>query len=100
MICYWLWDLNLCFVYFIDLDDAGESSALEEICDEEAISISIPTSLPPVSTSLRDYVEKSETLTKLVQLGIYISENSLLVFNLIRFSARVRIGKTIKVNAW
>uniref|UniRef100_A0A3B3DFB3 Transcription termination factor 3, mitochondrial n=1 Tax=Oryzias melastigma TaxID=30732 RepID=A0A3B3DFB3_ORYME len=63
-------DLNLCFVYFIDLDDAGESSALEEICDEEAISISIPTSLPPVSTSLRDYVEKSETLTKLVQLGV------------------------------
>ncbi|XP_024150384.1 transcription termination factor 3, mitochondrial [Oryzias melastigma] len=55
---------------FLDLDDAGESSALEEICDEEAISISIPTSLPPVSTSLRDYVEKSETLTKLVQLGV------------------------------
>ncbi|XP_004074270.1 transcription termination factor 3, mitochondrial [Oryzias latipes] len=55
---------------FLDLDDAAESSALEEICDEEAISISVPSSLPPTSTSLRDYVEKSETLSKLVELGV------------------------------
>ncbi|KAM6899945.1 transcription termination factor 3, mitochondrial [Xenentodon cancila] len=54
----------------LDLDDAGEMNALQEISDEEAVSISIPPSIPPVSTSLRNYVDKSETLTKLVQLGV------------------------------
>ncbi|XP_072226972.1 transcription termination factor 3, mitochondrial isoform X2 [Leuresthes tenuis] len=54
----------------MDLDAVGEYSALEEISDEEAISISIPSSIPPASTSLGDYVDKSETLTKLVQLGV------------------------------
>ncbi|XP_017277629.1 transcription termination factor 3, mitochondrial [Kryptolebias marmoratus] len=54
---------------FLDLDAAGEPSALEEISDEEAVGIFIP-SIPPASTSLRDYVDKSETLTKLVQLGV------------------------------
>ncbi|KAM9737460.1 transcription termination factor 3, mitochondrial [Menidia menidia] len=53
----------------LDLEPAGEYSALEEISDEEALGISLP-SIPPVSTSLRDYVDKSETLTKLVQLGV------------------------------
>ncbi|XP_041822928.1 transcription termination factor 3, mitochondrial isoform X2 [Melanotaenia boesemani] len=54
----------------LDLDAAGEFSALEEISDEEAVSISIPSSMPSASTSLRDYVDKSETLAKLVQLGV------------------------------
>ncbi|KAM4539007.1 transcription termination factor 3, mitochondrial isoform 2-T2 [Odontesthes bonariensis] len=54
----------------LDLDAAGEYSALEKISDEEAISISIPSSIPPASISLGDYVDKSETLTKLVQLGV------------------------------
>ncbi|XP_038581858.1 transcription termination factor 3, mitochondrial [Micropterus salmoides] len=53
----------------IDLD-ATEFSALEEIGDEEAVSISVPSALPPASTSLRDYVDQSETLSKLVQLGV------------------------------
>lgn len=55
---------------FFDLDAAPELSALEEISDEEAISISIPSALPPASTTLRDYVDHSETLSKLVQLGV------------------------------
>ncbi|XP_070778305.1 transcription termination factor 3, mitochondrial [Enoplosus armatus] len=50
--------------------DATEFSALEEIDDEEAVSISVPSALPPASTSLRDYVDQSETLSKLVQLGV------------------------------
>ncbi|KAM3858482.1 transcription termination factor 3, mitochondrial [Diretmus argenteus] len=54
----------------LDLDAAATLSALEEISDEEAVSISVSSALPPASTSLRDYVDKSETLSKLVQLGV------------------------------
>ncbi|XP_018553600.1 transcription termination factor 3, mitochondrial isoform X1 [Lates calcarifer] len=54
----------------LDLDAAAEFSALEEITHEEAVSISVPAAIPPSSTSLRDYVDKSETLSKLVQLGV------------------------------
>ncbi|XP_035476846.1 transcription termination factor 3, mitochondrial [Scophthalmus maximus] len=54
----------------LDLDAAAEVSALEVISDEEAISIPVPDAMPPASTSLKDYVDKSETLGKLVQLGV------------------------------
>ncbi|XP_062265384.1 transcription termination factor 3, mitochondrial [Platichthys flesus] len=54
----------------LDLDSVAEYSALEEISDEEAIAICVPAAMPPASTSLRDYVDKSETLSKLVQLGV------------------------------
>lgn len=54
----------------IDLEANFEPSALEEIDDEEAVSLSVPPALPPSSTSLKDYVDKSETLIKLVQLGV------------------------------
>ncbi|XP_047239446.1 transcription termination factor 3, mitochondrial isoform X1 [Girardinichthys multiradiatus] len=57
-------------ISFEDLDADDECSALEEISDEEAVGISIPPSIPPASNSLQDYVDKSETLTKLVQLGV------------------------------
>lgn len=66
-------ELNVLFcLYFLhlpDLDDAAEFSALEEISDEEAVTISVPSAIPPASVSLRDYVDQSETLSKLVQLG-------------------------------
>ncbi|XP_076157709.1 transcription termination factor 3, mitochondrial isoform X1 [Alosa pseudoharengus] len=54
----------------VDLEDIPRLSALEEISDEEAIQIVVPHALPPTSSSLRDYVDKSDTLTKLVQLGV------------------------------
>uniref|UniRef100_A0A3Q3XLV7 Transcription termination factor 3, mitochondrial n=1 Tax=Mola mola TaxID=94237 RepID=A0A3Q3XLV7_MOLML len=54
----------------LDLDAATEVSALEEIDDVEALSIPVPSAIPPASTSLRDYVDQSETLSKLVQLGV------------------------------
>ncbi|XP_032437086.1 transcription termination factor 3, mitochondrial isoform X2 [Xiphophorus hellerii] len=54
----------------VDLDADDKPSALEEISDEEAVGISIPSFIPPASVSLQDYVDKSETLTKLVQLGV------------------------------
>lgn len=63
--------LNNLRLYFLHLPDlvAAEFSALEEIGDDEAVSISVPSAMPPASTSLRDYVDQSETLSKLVQLG-------------------------------
>lgn len=54
----------------LDLDAVAEFSALEEISDKEAVSICVPTAMPPASISLRDYVDKSEMLSKLVQLGV------------------------------
>ncbi|XP_030645140.1 transcription termination factor 3, mitochondrial [Chanos chanos] len=54
----------------IDLDAAPRRAPFEEISDEEAIQISVPSLLPPSSVTLRDYVDKSETLSKLVQLGV------------------------------
>lgn len=64
------WKFSCLYVlHLLDLDAAAEFSALEEISNEEAVALSVLTALPPASTSLRDYVDKSETLTKLVQLG-------------------------------
>ena len=60
---------SLYFPLLPDLDAAAELSALEEISDEEAVSISVPSAMPPASTSLKDYVDQSETISKLVQLG-------------------------------
>lgn len=54
----------------LDLDAAPRLSALEEISEAEAVRMEIPSAMPPVSLSLRDYVDESETLSKLVQLGV------------------------------
>ncbi|XP_043993873.1 transcription termination factor 3, mitochondrial isoform X1 [Gambusia affinis] len=59
---------NQIFVEDLEADD--KLSALEEISDEEAVGISIPSFIPLTSDSLQEYVDKSETLTKLVQLGV------------------------------
>ncbi|KAL4629766.1 transcription termination factor 3, mitochondrial [Arapaima gigas] len=53
-----------------DLDGAPALSPFEEISDEEAIQIQAQPTLPPVSISLRDYVNQSETLQQLVLLGV------------------------------
>ena len=65
-------EINYTCLYYLhlsDLEAATEVSALEEIDDVEALSIPVPSAIPPASTSLRDYVDQSETLSKLVQLG-------------------------------
>ncbi|XP_061615253.1 transcription termination factor 3, mitochondrial isoform X2 [Phyllopteryx taeniolatus] len=54
----------------LDLDAATGSYALEEISDEEAVRLTPRPSIPPVAASLRDYVDRSETLAKLVHLGV------------------------------
>lgn len=64
--------------------NAPELSALEEIGSEEAIGISVP-SIPPTSATLRDYVDKSEMLTKLVQLGV----------NLFKLEQRPNVGSML-----
>ncbi|KAM8883990.1 transcription termination factor 3, mitochondrial [Synchiropus picturatus] len=53
-----------------DLDAVTELSPLDEISDDEAAGLSVPMRLPPSATSLSVYVDRSETLTKLVQLGV------------------------------
>lgn len=56
-------------MFILFLDHIADESPLEEITDNEAVSISLPPAMPPASTSLRVYVDQSETLSKLVQLG-------------------------------
>ncbi|XP_041758064.2 uncharacterized protein LOC121585856 isoform X2 [Coregonus clupeaformis] len=63
-------NFSLMFLPSPDLEDAPGHSALEEISDEEAVRMDIPAALPAVSISLKDYVNESETLSKLVQLGV------------------------------
>ncbi|XP_059412226.1 transcription termination factor 3, mitochondrial isoform X1 [Carassius carassius] len=57
-------------VHRVDLDAALRPSPLQEISEEEAVQIQVPSVLPTESSTLRPYVDKSETLSKLVQLGV------------------------------
>ncbi|XP_058669530.1 transcription termination factor 3, mitochondrial [Ammospiza nelsoni] len=57
-----------------DWDDIPPSSALEVISEEEAVQIIAEPLLPIQSSTLRDYVDHSETLTKLVHLGVDLSQ--------------------------
>ncbi|XP_063041277.1 transcription termination factor 3, mitochondrial [Engraulis encrasicolus] len=54
----------------LELEGEPRLSPLEEISNEEAVQIIVPHALPPSSNSLRAYVDQSETLSKLVQLGV------------------------------
>lgn len=58
----------------MDLDAQSCLSPFEEISDEDAIQIVVPDNLPATSFTLRDYVDKSETLTNLVHLGVNLSK--------------------------
>lgn len=63
--CIWVF-----YIYFSDWDDIRPSSALEVISEEEAVQIIAEPLLPIQSSTLRDYVDHSETLAKLVHLGM------------------------------
>ncbi|XP_004370812.1 transcription termination factor 3, mitochondrial [Trichechus manatus latirostris] len=56
------------------LEDLPPLSPLQPISEEEAIRIIADPPLPPVSFTLRDYVDHSETLQKLVLLGVDLSK--------------------------
>ncbi|XP_026867474.2 transcription termination factor 3, mitochondrial isoform X1 [Electrophorus electricus] len=70
---------------FIDLDAVPCPSPFEEISEQDAIQITVPPGLPPVTFTLRDYVDKSETLQKLVQLGV----------NLFKLEQRRNVGSML-----
>ncbi|XP_049709751.1 transcription termination factor 3, mitochondrial [Elephas maximus indicus] len=56
------------------LEDLPPLSPLQPVSEEEAIQIIADPPLPPVSFTLRDYVDHSETLQKLVLLGVDLSK--------------------------
>lgn len=56
-----------------ELDDLPPLSPLQPISEEEAIQIIANPPLPPASSTLRDYVDHSETLQKLLHLGVDLS---------------------------
>lgn len=64
-----IWVSCICF---LDWDDVPPSCALEEISEEEAVQIIAEPILPLQSSTLRDYVDHSETLAKLVHLGMCV----------------------------
>lgn len=51
------------------MDVTGSLSPFQEVSEKDAIQIAVPLDLPASTFTLADYVDKSETLTKLVQLG-------------------------------
>ncbi|XP_064010799.1 transcription termination factor 3, mitochondrial isoform X3 [Pogoniulus pusillus] len=61
-------------VPYEDWDDIPPSSALQEISEEEAVQIIAEPLLPLQSSTLRDYVDHSETLAKLIHLGVDLSQ--------------------------
>ncbi|XP_022357763.1 transcription termination factor 3, mitochondrial isoform X3 [Enhydra lutris kenyoni] len=56
------------------LDDRPPVSPLQPVSEEEAVQIIADPALPPDSYTLRDYVDHSETLQKLVLLGVDLSK--------------------------
>ncbi|XP_036193698.1 transcription termination factor 3, mitochondrial isoform X2 [Myotis myotis] len=56
------------------LDDVPPFSPLQPISEQEAVRIIADPPLPPDSFTLRDYVDHSETLQKLVLLGVDLSK--------------------------
>nr|KAF6405310.1 mitochondrial transcription termination factor 3 [Rousettus aegyptiacus] len=56
------------------LDHVPPLSPLQPVSEEEAIQILADPPLPPVTFTLRDYVDHSETLRKLVLLGVDLSK--------------------------
>lgn len=57
-----------------ELDDLPPVSPLQPVSDQEAIRIIADPPAPPFSFTLRDYVDHSETLQKLVLLGVDLSK--------------------------
>ncbi|KAG9464879.1 hypothetical protein GDO78_019245 [Eleutherodactylus coqui] len=56
------------------LEDVAPDSPLDVITEEEAAMMVLPPPIPPQSVTLRYYVDHSETLQKLVQLGVDLSK--------------------------
>ncbi|XP_004641351.1 LOW QUALITY PROTEIN: transcription termination factor 3, mitochondrial [Octodon degus] len=61
-------------LFLEELDDLPPLSPLQSVSEEEAIQIIAAPPLPPASFTLQDYVDHSETLQKLVLLGVNLSQ--------------------------
>ncbi|XP_051826848.1 transcription termination factor 3, mitochondrial [Antechinus flavipes] len=57
-----------------ELEDLPPISPLQQISEEDAVQIVAEPPLPPISFTLQDYVDRSETLQKLVLLGVNLSK--------------------------
>ncbi|XP_043848767.1 transcription termination factor 3, mitochondrial [Dromiciops gliroides] len=57
-----------------ELEDLPPISPLQQISEEDAVQIVAEPPLPPASFTLQDYVDRSETLQKLVLLGVNLSK--------------------------
>ncbi|XP_052016531.1 transcription termination factor 3, mitochondrial [Apodemus sylvaticus] len=57
-----------------DLDDLPPLSPLQPVSEEEALQLAAYSLLPLSSFTLADYIDHSETLQKLVQLGVDLSK--------------------------
>nr|XP_033789057.1 transcription termination factor 3, mitochondrial [Geotrypetes seraphini] len=57
-----------------DLEEPPPLSPLDEISEDEALQILAEPVLPSASFTLQDYVDHSETLTKLLLLGVDLSK--------------------------
>ncbi|KAG8441773.1 hypothetical protein GDO86_010811 [Hymenochirus boettgeri] len=57
-----------------ELEEVPPLSPLEEITEDEAVQIDADLPIPPASFTLQDYVDQSETLRKLVLLGVDLSK--------------------------
>ncbi|XP_072928361.1 transcription termination factor 3, mitochondrial isoform X1 [Hemitrygon akajei] len=55
-------------------NDVPSQSPFQDLSEEKALHIEVSPLLPPTSFTLRDYVDRSETLTKLVLLGVDLSK--------------------------
>ncbi|KAM4027285.1 transcription termination factor 3, mitochondrial isoform 1-T2 [Anomaloglossus baeobatrachus] len=55
------------------LEEVSYLSALDAMREDEAVTM-MPPPIPPASFTLRDYVDSSETLQKLVMLGVDLSK--------------------------
>ncbi|XP_029447614.1 transcription termination factor 3, mitochondrial [Rhinatrema bivittatum] len=56
------------------LEDPPPLGPLDDISEEEALQVVADPLLPSVSFTLRDYVDRSETLSKLLLLGVDLSK--------------------------
>ena len=70
------WLLSFLMTCCKELDDLPSLSPIQPISEEEAIQIVAHPLLPLSSFTLGDYIDHSETLQQLVQLGKFLTYQS------------------------
>nr|XP_032826280.1 transcription termination factor 3, mitochondrial [Petromyzon marinus] len=65
-----VWDISDATKGLPSLDEVDEAGALDELTEEEALSLEVSRPLPPRADRLSVYAERSHTLRQLVLLGV------------------------------